>query len=233
VRERIFIIGAVRAWGELLRERIDRDGGFDAVGVAADGDEALHEIERLDSPPDIVLIDVDVRLALTIARRLRGRHAAVRVAVLGLDDDPTQVLAWAIAGATGLVARTASLAELLNTLAGMARGEAPCSSGLTSALLRGVEGSGSGLLDARSDGRLTRREREVARLVAEGSTNKEIATDLHIELGTVKSHVHSVIHKLGVSRRAQVAAQLTGDELESDWRDSLASVGVEGRPAGR
>lgn len=112
----------------------------------------------------------------------------------------------------------------------VARGEAPCSPGVTGALLRGVGDSNSGMLNLTQSGRLTDREREVARLVADGFTNKEIAAHLRIEPGTVKSHVHSLIRKLGVSRRAQVAAKLRPDGLPSEWPESLPHIGGDDRP---
>jgi DNA-binding NarL/FixJ family response regulator len=217
----IFVIVEVCAWAELLRDRIETGGRFEVVGIAADGEDALEEIARLDRPPDIVLVDAGSRLGLKTARALRGRDEAMRFVAIGLDDDPAQVLSWAMAGAKGLVARTASLDELLGAVAGVARGEAPCSPEVTGALLRGVGESEGRVLGGAPGERLTGRECEVARLVAAGLTNKEIAADLQIEPGTVKSHVHSVIRKLGVSRRAQVAAELHADGRLDRWHTGI------------
>jgi DNA-binding NarL/FixJ family response regulator len=208
-RSLVFMVVTVAAWAELLYDHVRRDG-LELVGVAANGQDALHHIERLDRPPDIVLVEVGVQSALETARVLRDREPTIRLVAVGLDDNPVDVLAWAKVGAIGLIARTASLDELLSALTSVARGEAPCSPAVTAALLRGVGGSNGAMTNEMSTERLTEREREVAGLVAEGFTNKEIAVHLNIEAGTVKSHVHSVIHKLGVSRRAQVAAKLGG-----------------------
>lgn len=231
MQEKVFVVVAVAAWAELLGDRIERDDGFEVVGVAADGEVALSQLERLDPAPDIAVLDVGARLALSTARILRRRERAVRLVAIGLEENPAQVLSWAMVGATGLVARTASLGELLSALNGVARGEAPCSPGVTGALLRGVGGSTSGMLKGRQAGRLTDREREVARLVADGYTNKEIAADLQIEPGTVKSHVHSLIRKLGVVRRAQVASKLPPDGLPSEWPESVKHISRDGGDA--
>lgn len=224
VREKVFVIVAVAACAELLRNQLERGDDFEVVGIAVDGDAALRQIELIDPPPDIVLLDVGAHLALETARTLRGRETAIRLIAIGLDEDPAQVLSWAVVGATGLVARTASLNELLSTLAGVARGEASCSSGVSGALLRGVGSSNTGTLRRRPSGGLTHRQWEVARLVGAGFTNKEIAAHLQIEPGTVKSHVHSVIRTLGVSRRAQVAPKLRRDGLISEWPEWLTEI---------
>jgi two-component system nitrate/nitrite response regulator NarL len=213
VRQRVFVISAVIAWAELLRDWIDGHHGFQVVGIAADGEGGLRQVERLDRPPDIVLLDVGAPLALKTARLLRARDPAPRLVAMGLDENPSQVLSWAMARANGLVARTASLEELLTALTDVARGEETCSPGVTGALLRGVGNSTQPTVKERPSASLTDREREVAQLVVHGSTNKEIASRLQIELGTVKSHVHSVIRKLGVSRRIQVATELRDDDL--------------------
>ena len=213
MRARIFVVVAIAAWAELLSERIDRLDHFEVVGRAADADRALPLIEQLRPLPDIVVLDVAARFSLGAARSLRTCSPDLRLVAIGLDENPGQVLSWAMVGATGLVARTSSLDELLTTLAGVARGEAPCASSLAGALVRGVGSSDGAIQRGTPYLRLTQRERQVARLVAEGLSNKEIATRLQIEQGTVKSHVHSVIHKLGVSRRAQVAATLRRNGL--------------------
>jgi DNA-binding CsgD family transcriptional regulator len=85
--------------------------------------------------------------------------------------------------------------------------------GVSTALLRGIGSTNGGSRRTRNATPLTGREEEVASLVAGGFTNKEIAARLHIAPGTVKSHVHNVIRKLGVARRAHVARKLPQDNL--------------------
>jgi two-component system, NarL family, nitrate/nitrite response regulator NarL len=206
VRQSVFLIVRVAAWGELLSDRMEREAAFEVVGLADDAEAGIAQVERLDPPPDIVLVDA----GLEMARAPRARHGSARLVAVGLEKNPKQVLSWALAGATALVARTASLEELLTTLTGVARGESPCSPEVSGALLRGVGTAERAIRNGTPPTRLTDREWEVARLVEDGLTNKEIATRLQIEPGTVKAHVHNVIHKLGVSRRVQVGAALTG-----------------------
>ena len=204
----LFLIVATEVCAELLRDWIDLTDKFEVVGIATDGQSGLRQMERLEQSPDIVVLEVGAPLALETARALRARNGTIRVAALGLDEAPSTALAWAAVGANALIGRSAPLEELLVTLHGVAEGDAPCSGGVAAALLRGVAGLGE---TNRQEAPLclTAREREVALLLADGLTNREMARRMHIELGTVKSHVHSVIGKLGVARRAQVAARIS------------------------
>lgn len=202
---RIFGVVSSVAWGELLRALLGTRGSIECAGIAIDGDLALKQITAMTPPVDIALVDITARRSLEMAQRVRRDGSPLRVVALGLDGNPAQALTWAMAGAVGLVARNATSEELVRALAGVARGEAPCSPVVISALLRAVGAPAQGTGDEPGM-TLTAREREVAELIAIGLTNKQIAASLQIEPGTVKSHVHSVIRKLGVSRRAQVAA---------------------------
>lgn len=213
MRQRVFIV-AVRLWAQLLEHQIERLGAFEVVGSVAEGATDFAELERICTPGCIVVIDATTRLALQTATALNRSHPSTRIVAVGLDGDPGQAIAWATAGAVGLVESSASYDELLNALSDVSDGEAHCSAGISGALLRGI-GLGKGERRSRVGSRwhetgspLSSREQEVAWLVAGGFTNKEIAERLHISPGTVKSHVHNVIHKLGVVRRGHIAVTL-------------------------
>jgi two-component system, NarL family, nitrate/nitrite response regulator NarL len=227
VRERLFVVVSFAACAELLVGALAAHGRFEIVGAETDGEAAVSAIARLDRAPNLVLVDASVRSGVLLARTLHADVREIRVAVVGLDEDPAQVLAWARAGATGLVARSASVDELLRTLEGVMQGEAPCSPAISGALLRGIGDSAESDAGKNHRNALTEREHEVALHVAAGWTNKEIAAHLHIETGTVKTHVHSVIHKLGVSRRAQVASGLRLDDLWATPPPALDAMSVE------
>jgi DNA-binding NarL/FixJ family response regulator len=208
VRQRVLLVAALSVWTQLLEDQVERLTNFEVVGSAPDGAAMLVEFERIQPPADIVVVDVSTRLALQTASALRRSHPTTKLIALGLDEDPGQAIAWAAAGAVGLLGRTASRDELLSALTDVARNEAYCSAAISGALLRGVGGNSGGVRPSGSGAPLTRREEEVARLVAGGFTNKEIAARLQVSPGTVKSHVHNIIRKLGVVRRAHVAGNL-------------------------
>lgn len=224
---RIFGVVSTVAWGELLRALLGTRGSIECAGIAIDGDLALKQIAATTPPVDIALIDITARRALEMAQRVRRDRSPLRVVALGLDGDPREALTWAMAGAVGLVAHNATSEELVRALTGVARGEAPCSPVVISALLRAV-GTPAERTSGEPGMALTAREREVAELIAIGLTNKQIAASLQIEPGTVKSHVHSVIRKLRVSRRAQVAALVHREGAASIVDE--AAQGVNGAP---
>ncbi|MBU9765513.1 response regulator transcription factor [Mycobacterium sp. TNTM28] len=207
MRHHVFAIVAVRAWAELLGDWMRGIPGFEMAGTAADAATALVELARIDSPVDIVMIEVSTRLALESVAALRRADPPRKLIAVALDDDPGEAMAWASVGAAGLLGRNASAEQLGHALVNVARGAVHCSDEISGALLRGI-GANGGRSAADAHNGLTDREQEVARLLAHGLTNKEIADHLHISPGTVKSHVHNVICKLGVRRRAYVARKL-------------------------
>jgi DNA-binding NarL/FixJ family response regulator len=219
VSVRVFVIAAVRVYEQGLRQALAADPRFDVRGTGASATEGLMAIREVTPPPDIVLLDCAVPEGRDGARLLRAALPSVRLVALGLREEPEDVVAWVEAGASGLVSSDASLDELSNTLLGVARGEAPCSPRVAAALLRRVcaaahesgEPPRNGRSPATAPVDLTAREREIVWLLNHGLSNKEIAGQLQIELGTVKNHVHNLLRKLGVSRRAEAAALLRRD----------------------
>jgi two-component system, NarL family, nitrate/nitrite response regulator NarL len=217
VRDRLFLVVGLGAYAELLRERIAATSDFVVVGSATDGSTGLRQIRRHDHPPEIVLLDASAPSGYEFARALRQRYPHVGLVVVGAEEDPSEALAWAQLGVTGLLGRAVPTDELLESLTRVARGEALCSAGIASALLRAVAVLTEPSPGEGSSTRLTTREQEVAVLLDEGCSNREIAERMHIEAGTVKSHVHNVMRKLGVSRRAQVAARMRKESASSIW----------------
>jgi DNA-binding NarL/FixJ family response regulator len=214
---RVFVIAAVRVYEEGLKQALAADSRFDVRGSASSATGALMAMREVAPPPDLVLLDCAAPEGRDGARLLRAALPSVRLVALGLSEQPADVVAWVEAGALGLVSTDASLDELSDTLLGVARGEAPCSPRVAAALLRRVSAVADGAPAAvpreaaPAPAALTAREREIAWLLNHGLSNKEIAGQLQIELGTVKNHVHNLLRKLGVSRRSEAAALLRRD----------------------
>ncbi|RSD14836.1 response regulator [Amycolatopsis eburnea] len=172
--------------------------GFEVVGEAANGAEAVVLAERLR--PDVVLMDLrmpgtDGVAAITELARL-GNPA--RVLVLTTYDTDSDVLPAVEAGATGYLLKDAPREDLFRAVEAAARGEAVISPAVASRLL--------GRMRAPAHEPLSQRELEVLTLVARGSTNKEAAKKLFISEATVKTHLIHVYAKLGVKDRAAAVA---------------------------
>ncbi|MDQ5821587.1 MAG: response regulator transcription factor, partial [Actinomycetota bacterium] len=142
-----------------------------------------------------------------VVRSLLAKAPGTMVVALGVTEADDDVLPLAEAGVAGYVTRDGTVDDLLATVESVAAGETICSPRITATLLRRVA------LLARDRGAaaeakrgLTHREREIVDLIDEGLSNKEIAVRLRIELATVKNHVHNILDKLHVRRRAEAAA---------------------------
>ena len=158
----------------------------------------------------VVLVDMNVRDGVAAVRALHLARPHAQVVALGVRDGH-DVAAWANAGVRACVACEAPLAELAAAVRRVANGETACSARLAGLLLEraGRLVSGSGFTGSRSI--LTCREQEVADLVAVGLSNKQIASALRVRVPTVKNHVHSILRKLAVRTRADVADALAGE----------------------
>ncbi|UZE20740.1 response regulator transcription factor [Pseudomonas sp. B21-054] len=179
--------------------------GFEVVGQARDGQEALDLCERLK--PDIAILDIRMPVlnGLGAARILQQRHPGIKVVIFTMDDSPDHLEAAIGAGAVGYLLKDASRDEVLDALKRVARGEEALNSSVSARLLRRMaERGASGESPVQA---LTARERQVLGLVAGGFSNREIGEKLGIAPGTAKAHVERVIGKLGAADRTQAAVR--------------------------
>jgi len=171
--------------------------GFEVVGQAGDGQQALAQIEATN--PDLALVDVRMP-------RMSGIEVAREAAVVAPDTaivvytayGDLAILSEALdAGVRGFVLKEAPLADLVRALERVVRGEAYIDPVLAGALVNG-----------RADqvASLTQREREVLRMLADGHSNEEIGKRLHISPETVRTHVRKAMAKLDADTRTQAVA---------------------------
>jgi DNA-binding NarL/FixJ family response regulator len=210
---RILVVDDHAVVREGLRAFLALQEGFEIVGEAADGDEALERAAELD--PDVILMDLMMpgRDGVSAMRELQvrggapgGRGSRPRVIVLTsfLDDD--RLLPAIEAGAAGYLLKNSEPAELARAVRAAHAGEAIIDPTAAARLVDALSSkdrtsrSTAGPLD-----QLTGREREVLMLIAGGRSNKRIALELGISEKTVKAHVGHVLAKLGVTDRTQAA----------------------------
>lgn len=183
--------------------------GIEVVGEAADGAQVTAAVR--DHSPDVVLMDIRMPvmdgLAATRALTARGGGSGPQVIVLTTFDEHALVLEAMRAGAAGYLVKHAAPEEIVAAVRQAARGEPALSPSAARALVdHAAAGPGDRTADARGRfARLTERERAVALAVAEGLSNTEIGSRLHMSVGTVKSHVSSALDKLALSNRVQLA----------------------------
>jgi DNA-binding NarL/FixJ family response regulator len=191
---------------QLAREGLSAvlsQGGYDVVGLAASGEEAIELTARL--APDIVLMDVrlgDGIDGLEATRRIVAQGLPSRVIMLTLHETPAYVREALSAGAAGYVLKEAAIEELRGAIDQVMAGHSALPIELLNAAMRGNAPTPR---RETLDQILTRRELEVVERIALGLTNKQIARELDISPATVKVHVERLIGKLGVADRTQAA----------------------------
>jgi DNA-binding NarL/FixJ family response regulator len=197
---RVFIVIEVCLYRCGMADILRRPDGFHVVGAAPDLDSCLAEIAR--ERPDIVLLDAGTPDGPAALRRLAVAWPDIRVLVMGVREVETDVMHWVEAGAAGYISRNASVRRT-------AHGEAVLSPRIAAYLMRQLAVLSAGRRQAQSEvWNLTAREEEVVELLRRGLSNAQIAARLHIELPTVKNHVHHILKKVGVERRGEVASRI-------------------------
>jgi DNA-binding NarL/FixJ family response regulator len=203
---RVLIVIGIRLYREGLVQLLSTNQGLTVVGAEADCEQAMRRLE--ETRPDVAIVEMGIENLDAITHALAARSPAVPLVAIGIADSDTDVIACAELGCAGYVTRDGSVDELAAMVRGAARGELTCSPRTAGTLMRRLGALAAELRPVPATARLTRREREVAALMQEDLSNKEIAMRLRIEVATVKNHVHNVLDKLQVRRRSEAARLL-------------------------
>jgi DNA-binding NarL/FixJ family response regulator len=143
--------------------------------------------------------------ALSVVKQIATLQTS-SVVVLGLPEDEEEVLSYAQIGVVGYITRDGSMSDVVAAIQAAARGEAHVSPRIAGSLLRRVAALSSQM--PHRGARLTERESQILALMQQCMSNKMISRVLGIELATVKNHVHNILVKLGLRRRAEAIALL-------------------------
>jgi DNA-binding NarL/FixJ family response regulator len=179
-----------------IRAALQKAPDIDVVGEASDGEHGLRLARTL--APDVVLLDIGLpdTDGISLLKQLKSLCDCA-VVMLSCHTEESSVRMAMDYGASGYLAKSVEPKVLIDGVRSAGRGESPLSAEVAASLLaimrRGREGAG----------RLTEREREVWRLIAQGLSNAEIARSLFISPHTVKFHVHNLLHKLGLKSRSE------------------------------
>jgi DNA-binding NarL/FixJ family response regulator len=187
-----------------FRMILDAEADLDVVAEAADGEQALSACGRF--APHVVLMDIRMPVVdgLEATRRILATDDPPRVIILTTFDLDEYVFESLRAGASGFLLKNSSPEQLVQAVRLVARGDALLDPGVTRRIIERFSEWGGGQADAPAAlEELTRREREVLELVAQGLSNAEISGRLVVAPGTVKTHVAKVLSKLGLRDRTQ------------------------------
>ncbi|MHB1192985.1 MAG: LuxR C-terminal-related transcriptional regulator [Longimicrobiales bacterium] len=196
----------------LLREGImailNQEPDLEVVAIAEDTGAALLRLG--EAGPRVVLVDAGLaeQDGHRAVERIKQAAPLARVVVMDLMPVPEDIVEFVRQGASGFVVKNSTVADFVQTVRWVAEGRDVLPPALTGTLLSHLARHAVDHPAPRSIGavRMTKREREVVALVADGNSNKEIAKRLHLSTHTVKSHVRNILEKLALHSRLQLAA---------------------------
>ncbi len=202
----------------MWRDAVERDlqaAGFDVVGVAANGDEALARFPA--ARPNVLVLDLQIPgpNGVEVTAAVVQQDPSARVLILSASGEQADVLDAVKAGATGYLVKSASREELLSAVRRVAAGDTVFTPGLAGLVLgefRRMSEPSAG----REHPELTDRETEVLKMVAKGMSYKQIAERLVISHRTVQNHVQNTLRKLQMHNRVELTRYAIEQGLDDD-----------------
>jgi len=210
VRPRVFVVSDVRLLCDGLMLSLSQQPSVTIVGSA---ELTVASAQLADLQPDVVLLDVGSRGGLDMPPQFREVMPDAKIVAIAVNDVEQEVLACAEAGVSGFVSRNGSIQDVVAAVHCAVRSELVCSPRIAALMFSRLATAGARRTAEPDAGALTRREHEIASLMTQGLCNKEIARALRIQSATVKNHIHSILSKLQVRRRGEVAARMRGSIL--------------------
>lgn len=215
----IFVLTPVRLFGDGLGACFGDRPDISVLGVV--NDLAALRDALAANEAHIVLVDVTQGIEFFDLRGIAAQWPTVALVALGLQERKQDVIQCGRVGFSGYIARDASVDTLCTTLSEIAAGRLSCPPEISGGLLRALFRTDAPASDPTAlDLALTRRETEVLELLGEGLSNKEIGSHLCLSVATVKHHVHNVLDKLKLSKRAQAMRKVR----DAPWMVRSAAV---------
>ena len=189
---------------EGLKKLLELEPTIEVVALAVDGKSAIEMVDRHE--PDIVLLDINMpnMNGMECLKVLKKDYKETKVIMLTIHEDAEYLIETVNMGAEGYVLKDADVSQLIDAINKVVNGEIYIHPSLSGVLVKEYKRKEVTYNDL-SKRRLTRRELEVLKLVAQGINNKEISETLFISEKTVKNHISSIFKKLNVNDRTQAA----------------------------
>src|SRR5690606_2458495 len=188
-----------------IKQILELENDITVVAQAANGDEAVR-LTR-EHKPDVILMDINMpgSNGLQAIKEIKDENINSKIIVLTIHEDREYLIKTIQMGAEGYVLKDAEPSVLIGAIRSVHQAQSDIQPNLTKELVKEFNRLTLHGRERNGENRLTAREREVLKLIAEGMINKEIATKLYISEKTVKNHVSSIFRKLNVSDRTQAA----------------------------
>ena len=204
----ILVIEDNRLLREGISEMLKKQPDMHVVATVGNGENILLIMGKLN--PNIVLLDLGLRNqnSLQVVKLVKKHFQETKIIVMDLIPLQADVFEFVQAGVSGFILKDANVTEFFKTIRSVYQGTQVLPPNLTGSLFSQIvdkaviESSPSKIIESV---KMTKRERQVIDLVADGLTNKEVAQRLHLSTYTVKSHIHNILEKLALHTRVQIA----------------------------
>jgi DNA-binding NarL/FixJ family response regulator len=198
-----------------LQMVLKSEGDIEVVGEAADGNEAVEKAQ--ESMPDVILMDVRMphRSGIEATQQIKDLLPHVKILMLTISDEEADLYEAIKAGASGYLLKEISIDEVADAIRSVFAGHSRLSPSMAAKLLQEFAAMSKRAAEARQlpAPRLTDREMEVLRLVAQGLNNRDIAKELFISENTVKNHIRNILEKLHLHSRMEAVVYAVREKL--------------------
>ena len=218
---KVMVVDDHPMWRDAV-ERDLQDAGFDVVGVAANGSEALARFPACR--PHVVVLDLQIPAphGVEVTAEVLRQDPSARVLILSASGEQDDVLEAVKAGATGYLVKSASRKELLEAVRRVANGDTVFTPGLAGLVLGEYRRLSEPASADPGQPTLTERETEVLRMVAKGMSYKQIAERLVLSHRTVQNHVQNTLRKLQMHNRVELTRYAIAQGLDQPDEESDA-----------
>jgi DNA-binding NarL/FixJ family response regulator len=224
---RILLIEDNRLLREGIASMLKKQPDMTVVETVGNGENIMMIMSK--SKPEVVLLDLGLRNrnSLNLVKMIKKNFPDAKIIMMDLIPMQADVFEFVQTGVSGFILKDARVNDFLKTIRSVANGLQVLPSNLTGSLFsqiveNAINGSKpSVIIDSV---RMTKREKEVIELIAEGYANKEIAQKLHLSTHTVKSHVHNILEKLSLNTRVQIAKHAHISESYKTAIDSTSLI---------
>ena len=204
----ILIIEDNRLLRDGIASILKKQSDMHVVATFGNGENILLMMGKFK--PNIVLLDLGLRNqnSIQVVKLIKKHFEETKIVVMDLIPLQADVFEFVQLGVSGFILKDASIAEFLKTIRSVYQGAQVLPPHLTGSLFSQIVEhaiNGSRPSTIVESVRMTKREKQVIELIADGSSNKEIAQKLHLSTYTVKSHVHNILEKLALNTRVQIA----------------------------
>jgi len=226
-KTRLLLVEDNRLLREGITAMIEEQPDLKVVASFGDCSKALQSIPA--SKPNVLLLDLGLRNqnSLQVVKSVKKDFPGTGIIVMDLIPLESDVLDFVKAGVSGFILKDATTEDFLNTIRAVALGEKILPQHLTESLFSQIvdfainNSKPSKLIESV---KMTKREKQVIILVADGLTNKEIAQKLHLSAYTVKSHIHNILEKLALHTRVQIANYIHSSDSNETLNEQFSSV---------